>query len=126
MEISTAIEKNEENMLKAQIRGDKQIKVIRQFHIKKSADKLIQRWAKTNAFLEGNPAGQHLMNENNHAYCFYKRIESGTLCVLIDTLDQEMRVEAWVMDEIRSENHTAKVIYQLFDLLGQNQQEVDK
>ncbi len=57
------------------------------------------------------------MDENNHAYCFHKKIESGIACVLIDVLDRQVRVEAWIMDEIKCESHTADSVCRLFDML---------
>jgi len=94
-----------------------QIKIIRQYHIKSPIDGLIRRWADANVFLEGNPANLRLMDENNHAYCFHKKIENGIVCVLIDTLDRQVRVEAWIMDEIRYGSHTADTVCRLFEML---------
>ena len=96
-----------------------ELKIIRQFEIDRTVDHMIQRWARSKGFVEGNPPGPKLMDENNHAYCFYKQVNESTVCVMIDTLDQQMRLEAWIVDQIRSGGYAADMIFQLIDLLNQ-------
>ena len=104
-------------MRSEQLKHHKKMKMIRQFHIEKPVDHQIRLWAKAEGFKEGNPAGQQLMDEDNHAYCFHKPIDASTVCVLIDTLDREIRIEAWVLDEMRHGSRTTEPIGHLLDLL---------
>ena len=101
-------------------------KIIRRFKLIKSVDRQIQKWAKMNGFTEGNPTGQHLMDENNHAYCYYKKIDRKMICVVVDTLDQMIQVETWMMDEIRSEHDYVYEVMRLFEVLGQPTNEFKK
>ncbi len=76
------------------------LKITHTLNIPKKCDMKIQRWATKSGYLSGNPLNSRLMDENMYVYCFYKRFGHAVACVGINILDEEIRIEAWMVDEI--------------------------
>ena len=97
--------------------NDRRLKIVRQFPQKLPIDRLVQNWARAEGFKSGNPSGAFLMDENNHAYCFHKSLKEAVMCVLIDSLDDCVRIEAWKVDMLLNKKNEMKSISHLLDML---------
>ena len=97
------------------------IKTVIEFSLKGDIEKTISKWAKKSIFQEcSRTSAEEFVDYDNVTYCYCSNIDGAKMLISIHQLDNKVRIEAWIAEEIRQKQEFVQSIYDLLNMLGQD------